>query len=86
MEMTARVRSAEGPLLTAMAIALAAVLLSLAFTAGDAFAQTRSNAQQEQAQALRNRGGLSLPTPPVGHYVADSGEAFTLDRSNRSRG
>lgn len=67
-----------------MAIAFAAVVLSLSVIATEALAQTRSNAQQEQAQALRNRGGLSLPsTPPVGRYVAESGDAFTLDRSGR---
>lgn len=83
MEMTAKVRSAENPLLTAMAIAIAAALLSVGSLATDAFAQQRGNAQAEQSQALRNRGGLSISPSPVGRYVAESGDAFTLDRSGR---
>ncbi|RZJ03796.1 MAG: DUF4908 domain-containing protein [Brevundimonas sp.] len=83
MEMTAKVRPAEAPLLTAMAIALAAAVLSLSSMTGAALAQQRGNAQAEQSQALRNRGGFVSTPPPVGRYVAETGESFTLDRSGR---
>ncbi|HWW11563.1 MAG TPA: hypothetical protein VN018_03530, partial [Brevundimonas sp.] len=59
----------------------AAALLSAAFTAPQVFAQERGNAQAEQSQALRNRGGANHTPPPVGRYMSESGEAFTLDRS-----
>lgn len=80
MELTARVRTARTPLPTAMAIALAAAILSL--TAGpDALAQERANAQAEQSRDLRNqpRGSGALPAP--GRYVSATGEGFVLDRS-----
>ena len=83
MELTARVRSAERPLPTAMAIALAAAVLSLLFVAPQAQAQVRGNAQAEQSQALRGRRPVPPTLPPVGRYVADSGEGFILDRSGR---
>ena len=66
-----------------MAIALAAASLSLLFMPGDAQAQLRGNAQAEQSQALRSRGGVNHTLPPTGRYVADSGEAFILDRSGQ---
>ena len=66
-----------------MAIALATALLSTLPLAAGAQAQSRGNAQAEQSQSLRNRGGLSSPLPPTGRYVADSGEAFILDRSGQ---
>lgn len=66
-----------------MAIALAAVSLSLLSIAPDAAAQTRGNAQAEQSQALRDRRPTTPALPPVGRYVADSGERFILDRSGR---
>lgn len=83
MQLTARVRTARGPLPTTMVIAIvAAVLLSL-FTAGAVLAQERGNAQAEQSQTLRNRGTPSRTAPSVGRYVSESGEAFTLDRSGQ---
>ena len=66
-----------------MAIALAAAGLSLVPTGPGAFAQNRSNAQAEQSQALRNRRPSTPAPPPVGRYVAESGEGFILDRSGR---
>ena len=83
MQLTARVRTAGRPLPTAMAIALAAAVLSLLSVAPDAAAQNRGNAQAEQSQALRSRRPASPTLPPVGRYVADSGEGFILDRSGR---
>jgi len=83
MELTARVRTARRPLLTAMAIALAAAVLSLLFVASDATAQNRGNAQAEQSQSLRDRRPSAPALPPVGRYVAESGEGFILDRSGR---
>lgn len=62
-----------------MAIALAAAALSLLSTTAEA--QIRGNAQAEQSQDLRNRGVPTRTPPPTGRYVADSGEAFVLDRS-----
>lgn len=83
MELTERVRTAGRPLLTAMAIALAAAVLSLLFPASEAGAQNRGNAQAEQSRTLRDRRAASPTLPPVGRYVAESGEGFILDRSGR---
>ncbi|MBA4804556.1 MAG: DUF4908 domain-containing protein [Brevundimonas sp.] len=80
MELTAKARPAWTPLSAAMAIALAASALSLASTAG-ASAQERANAQAEQSRALRLQPRPSSALPPPGRYVADTGDAFTLDRS-----
>lgn len=66
-----------------MAIALAAAALSTLACAQDVRAQSRVNAQAEQSEALRNRGAASNTAPPTGRYVADSGEAFILDRSGQ---
>ncbi|HYC74346.1 DUF4908 domain-containing protein [Brevundimonas sp.] len=66
-----------------MAIALAAAVLSLLFVASDATAQNRGNAQAEQSQSLRDRRPSAPALPPVGRYVAESGEGFILDRSGR---
>jgi len=66
-----------------MAIALAAAGLSVLAIPSDAAAQTRGNAQAEQGQSLRDRRPSSPALPPVGRYVADSGEGFILDRSGR---
>ncbi|MDQ8027437.1 MAG: DUF4908 domain-containing protein [Brevundimonas sp.] len=76
------------PLQTAMAFAVAApAVLSVPTTVA---AQARGNAQAEQSQWLRNRGGAaprSQPTarslPPVSRFMSESGEAFTLDRSGQ---
>ena len=65
-----------------MAIALAAAALSLVSMPAEAQAQNQGNAQAEQAQALRNRMG-GRAAPPTGRYVAESGEAFILDRSGQ---
>ena len=83
MDLTARVRTARRPLPTAMAIALAAAVLSLLWLAPPAAAQNRGNAQAEQSQTLRDRRPSSPALPPVGRYVAESGEGFILDRSGR---
>ncbi len=83
MELTARVRTARTPLPAAMAIALAAAALSSLPIASHAQAQDRANAQAEQSEALRNRGPAARALPPTGRYVADSGEAFILDRSGQ---
>ncbi len=85
MELTARVRTARMPLPAAMAIAFAAAALWSLPLAGEARAQNRSNAQAEQSQALRNRNNAAenRALPPTGRYVADSGDAFTLDRSGQ---
>ena len=80
MELTARVRTARTPLPAAMAMAVAAAALSMLPLASQA--QDRGNAQAEQSQALRN-GGATRALPPTGRYVADSGEAFILDRSGQ---
>ncbi|MDP3803792.1 DUF4908 domain-containing protein [Brevundimonas sp.] len=66
-----------------MAIALAAAALSLLAMPAEAQAQNRGNAQAEQSQALRERGVPTRALPPTGRYVADSGDAFTLDRSGQ---
>lgn len=66
-----------------MAIALAAAALSLLSMPAEAQAQNRGNAQAEQSQALRNRGVPTRTLPPTGRYVADSGDAFILDRSGQ---
>lgn len=66
-----------------MAIALAAAVLSLLPTGSGAVAQTRGNAQAEQSEKLRDRRPSSPAMPPVGRYVAESGEGFILDRSGR---
>ncbi|KQW82558.1 DUF4908 domain-containing protein [Brevundimonas sp. Root1279] len=66
-----------------MAIALAVTaLLSLLFAA-PALAQSRGNAQAEQSQSLRERRPSPPTPPPVGRYMAESGEGFILDRSGR---
>ena len=83
MDLTARVRTARRPLPTAMAIALAAAVLSLLSITSDAAAQNRGNVQAEQSGSLKNRRPSSPTLPPVGRYVADSGEGFILDRSGR---
>lgn len=83
MELTARVRTARTPLPAVMAIALAAAALSSLPIASHAQAQERANAQAEQSEALRNRGRSARTLPPTGRYVADSGEAFVLDRSGQ---
>lgn len=66
-----------------MAIAVASAALSLLPIAAEAHAQTRGNAQAEQSRTLRNSGGPSRTMPPTGRYVAESGEAFILDRSGQ---
>jgi hypothetical protein len=81
MNLTARVRTAVTPLPAAMAIALAALALWFAPVLAQASAQERGNAQAEQSRSLRGRSGATRTLPPPGRYVADSGEAFTLDRS-----
>ncbi len=81
MELRATVRTARTPLPTTVAIAIVAGLLSS--TSAAANAQERGNAQAEQSQTLRNRGTASPAVPAAGHYVSDSGEGFTLDRSGQ---
>lgn len=66
-----------------MAIAIAAAALSSLPMASHAQAQDRGNAQAEQSQTLRSRGTQPSALPPTGRYVADSGEAFILDRSGQ---
>ena len=84
MELTVRVRTARTPLPAAMAIALAAAALSSLSTASQAQAQNQGNAQAEQSQSLRNRNAVEArAVPPTGRYVAESGEAFILDRSGQ---
>ena len=84
MELTVRVRTARTPLPAAMAIALAAAALSSLSTASQAQAQNQGNAQAEQSQSLRNRNAAEArAVPPTGRYVAESGEAFILDRSGQ---
>ena len=84
MELTVRVRTARTPLPAAMAIALAAAALSSLSTASQAQAQNQGNAQAEQSRSLRNRNAVEArAVPPTGRYVAESGEAFILDRSGQ---
>lgn len=66
-----------------MATALAGAALTLLTMPAEATAQIRGNAQAEQSQALRSQGGVTRALPPTGRYVADSGEAFILDRSGQ---
>ena len=66
-----------------MAIALAAAVLSLLSLAPEAAAQNRGNVQAEESRSLHNRRPAPPVLPPVGRYVADSGEGFILDRSGR---
>jgi hypothetical protein len=66
-----------------MAIALAAAVLSLLSLPLEAAAQNHGNAQAEQSRTLRDRRPSSPALPPVGRYVAESGEGFILDRSGR---
>ncbi|HYC69524.1 DUF4908 domain-containing protein [Brevundimonas sp.] len=66
-----------------MAIALAAAVLSPLLAHSEAAAQNRGNAQAEQSRSLRDRRASSPALPPVGRYVAESGEGFILDRSGR---
>jgi hypothetical protein len=80
MKLTGKVRTARTPLQTAMAFAVAAVA---ALSVTGAVAQERGNAQSEQSEALRSRGAPTRALPPVGRYVAESGDAFTLDRSGQ---
>ena len=76
MELKAKVRTALRPLPAAMAIAIAMASPTLA---SDISIQERGNAQAEQSQSLRSRGGGSTALPQPGRYVSDSGEGFTLD-------
>lgn len=80
---TARVKLADAPLSTAMAIAVAAIALLFAVLPSYAVAQVRGNAQAQQSRELLNRGGRATTLPAVGRYVAESGERFVLDRSGR---
>ena len=65
-----------------MAIALAAAALSALATTSHA--QNQANAQAVQAEAMRYRNAATpRALPPTGRYVADSGEAFILDRSGQ---
>lgn len=66
-----------------MAIALAAAALSLLSMPSKVQAQSRGNAQAEQSETLRSQGAPTRTLPPTGRYVADSGEAFILDRSGQ---
>lgn len=83
MKLTGKVRTARTPLQTAVAFAVAVTAVLSVFVPVAADAQERGNAQAEQSQALRNRGGANRNLPPVGRYVSESGEAFTLDRSGQ---
>lgn len=65
-----------------MAIAVAAVAVSSLAPVADALAQNRGNAQAEQSQGLR-RGPPARAVPQTGRYMAESGEAFILDRSGQ---
>ncbi len=82
MELTGT-RTATTPVPAVMAIALMGASLTLGVFAAPAQAQNRGNAQAEQSQSLRNSGGVSRTLPPTGRYVAESGEAFLLDRSGQ---
>lgn len=81
MELMARVRTAQTPLPAAMAIAFAAAAMSMLPLA--ARAQVQANAQAEQSETLRSRVSPSRTLPPAGRYVAESGDAFILDRSGQ---
>lgn len=81
MKLTGKVRTARTPLQTATAFAVAATVVL--FVSIPCAAQERGNAQAEQSQSLRGRGGGPRSLPPVGRYVSDSGETFTLDRSGQ---
>lgn len=83
MKLTGKVRTARTPLQTAMAFAVAVTAVLTLSIPSAVQAQERGNAQAEQSQALRNRGGANRNLPPVGRYVSESGEAFTLDRSGQ---
>jgi hypothetical protein len=82
MELTGT-RTATTPLPAAMAVAVATAVLTLTLFVSPSQAQNRGNAQAEQSQSLRNSGGASRSLPPTGRYVAESGEAFILDRSGQ---
>lgn len=79
---TARDRTARTPLWTVTGLAVAVLSLSV-LLAPPAQAQNRGNAQAEQSQTVRARGGGRIAMPNVGRYVAETGEAFVLDRSGR---
>jgi hypothetical protein len=67
-----------------MAIAFAAAALSMVSMPAEAQAQNQGNAQAEQSQSLRNRNAIDARAmPQTGRYVAESGEAFILDRSGQ---
>lgn len=66
-----------------MAIALAVAVLSLLAVGPAAWAQNRGNVHAEHSETLRERRPTAPTLPPVGRYVADSGEGFILDRSGR---
>lgn len=67
-----------------MVIAIVGAALWSAVAVSPSVAQERGNAQAEQSQTLRSRGGSASRTlPPVGHYASESGEGFTLDRSGQ---
>ncbi len=82
MKLTGKVRTARMPLQIAMAFAVA-VTAMLSALPTVCKAQERGNAQSEQSQSLRARGSGSHSLPPVGRYVSESGEGFTLDRSGQ---
>lgn len=84
MELTARVRTAAWPLPAAMAIALAAASATLLVAIPAAADQNRGNVQAEQSRQLRNSRPAAPTLPPVGRYVSEAGEGFTLDRSGRN--
>lgn len=66
-----------------MAIAIVVAGSSPLSVPSHAVAQNRGNVQAEQSEALRGRRPSSPGLPPVGRYVAESGEGFILDRSGR---
>ncbi len=67
-----------------MVIALAAAALSSLPVASEARAQIQGNVQAEQSRALGNHNPpAARALPPTGRYVADSGDAFILDRSGQ---
>ncbi|MGV8928621.1 MAG: DUF4908 domain-containing protein [Brevundimonas sp.] len=81
MDFTATVRTARLPLPAAMVIAVAAAAVPLLSMAPEARAQSQANIQAQQSESLRDRGVPVRNLLPTGRYVADSGEAFILDRS-----